>query len=223
MNRLRSPASSLSLLAISCLWLLDSIFKANKMIRPSKYFLVWIRQPRFWRIIAVLLPAITLMPFCLIELFVKLPQAVKEQRRLEYELRLLSPPAEASLIEHYASHKTSQADAMESYSLDWTADQVFTYYDGVLTQNGWRFSKQYGSTYGAIGRRYCKDNYTATVEYDESAHKWRYGVWLDWGLTSECYLEGRPLIPSWICIAFPFSLIASLIVALFLRRNYSGR
>ena len=172
-----------------------------------------------WRIIAIVLPFVILMPFCLIEFLVKLPQAIKEQKKLEIELGLLRPPVEALMVESDASHKTSQAYAMERYYLDWTPDQVFQYYDELLAQNGWLFSKQYYITYGAIGRKYCKNNYTAAVDYFEFEYEWKYEISLSWGLTSECYLQQGPLIPSWICIAYPLSLIVSLVIALLLRRN----
>ena len=184
------------------------------------------RSRIFWYIIVFIWPVSCVLSLLLVEFIVRNPLAIEEQKNLESELALLRPPIEARLIESGASRKTSQASAFERYYLDWTADQIFEYYEAPLEQNGWRFAEQVNITYGAVGRRYCKGDYTADLDYYESGYTWKYSIWLSWGLTSECLIRRGGMSDYWFWIGFPLSLVMSvmslLALALMSRRFTRG-
>ena len=129
-------------------------------------------------------PLIWLIIYFLFHIIVFLPNANQEEMALQRELSLITPPDEAQLKDSGAGHKTDQASAYNRHAISWSPDEIFSYYDVELARHGWyAFDQGYSRV---TKKMYCKDNYTAWLDYDDLGNPWDYQLWLSAGRTSKC-------------------------------------
>jgi hypothetical protein len=122
------------------------------------------------------------------------PKADESLKTLEKEFILIAPVPNASRLRYESSHKVSLGSVGADYRTDKTYAQIRTHYDNELKKNGWRFVgeepvKIWWRDYGGKEAFYCKDHYTATLQYaggSEEEFGWTYNLNLSWGLGDEC-------------------------------------
>ena len=161
----------------------DTIENASKPF--YKRWFVWVG---IMAIIGIL-PILIFVFFLGYQFIIELPKAKQAQAQLEIEFSTIAPPPNARVVEHSASHKTSQALVDTSYLTDINPDKIFKYYDEQLKQHGWQPQgtkgvKDWGRDLGGKSADYCKGDYGAELQYagEKANYGWTYAFSIDWGL-----------------------------------------
>ncbi len=163
-----------------------------------------------WLRLAGVIPIIIFAAFLSNEFFVQLPKAKQAQVQLEKEFILISPLPNASVVNHSASHKTSQALVETTYSTVIAPVDIFNHYDEKLKQHGWKpygtsVLTDWGRDLGGKSTGYCKGNYSAQLQYagEQANYGWTYAFSMSWGL-EDCKTESKG---GWVKQSIPVSLL----------------
>jgi hypothetical protein len=117
------------------------------------------------------------------------PEAQRQQRLLEEELRKVSAPPQSKPLSYYAKHKGRTALVAQSYRAALDYLEIRSFYDRELGRNGWQFlsersNRDWGRDFGGMTANYCKGPFRASVQYagSKAQYDWDYTVDLSWDL-----------------------------------------
>jgi hypothetical protein len=121
-------------------------------------------------------------------------KADESLKTLEREYTLIAPLPSASRLRYESSHKISLGSVSADYRTDKSYAQIRAHYDNELKKNGWTYVgekpvKIWWQDYGGKEAFYCKDHYTATLQYaggSEEQFGSTFNFNLSWGLRDEC-------------------------------------
>jgi hypothetical protein len=120
-------------------------------------------------------------------------KADESLKTLEKEFSMIAPIPSASRLRYESSHKISLGSVGADYTTNKSYAQIRAHYDNELKKNGWEFVQErrvkiWWRDYGGKEAFYCKDHYTATLQYagDWEDAGWTYTFNLSWGLFDEC-------------------------------------
>jgi hypothetical protein len=91
--------------------------------------------------------------------------------------------------DNYSPFNSHQALVGADYTTSAGYTQIVQYYDQEFKMKGWshvseRHSRVWGKDLGGRETRYCKDPFTASLEYagSDRSQAWTYEIDLSWGL-----------------------------------------
>jgi len=124
-------------------------------------------------------------------MFFLFPKAIKEVPSLESEFRNITPPESVQLYEYDTFYKATLASVDGEYSTDLNVEEIFAHYDEELARRGWHYLGKHDITVEAVGREYCKGEYTASVSYYGIGYSWDYELHLRWNPYYSCSLAQK--------------------------------
>ncbi len=117
------------------------------------------------------------------------PVAKRIKDDLEREFRLIEPPPDSTPNSYCAYSRPESVLVGGSYSTERSFSEIKQYYDTVLKNKSWNFQreiklKEWGEDLGGKEIAYCKESYSATIEYagPEAKKGWTYSFSMSWGL-----------------------------------------
>ena len=120
-------------------------------------------------------------------------QITLKQQELEQEFKSIKPPSEAIACQYHVSHKIQQASVGSTYLSKLPYQKIRAHYDAELSSHGWQFQKErevrdWGRDFGGSIAYYCKDSYTASLQYagDDAGYGWSFGFDLGWRHGNVC-------------------------------------
>lgn len=121
-------------------------------------------------------------------------QAARVRNDLVTEFDKIPPPLGAERVQYSSLFKVSNGAVSGGYKTALSYNQIRSHYDVELAKLGWKFAGESdviynGVNYGGKQAFYCKNSYTADVQYAGGQNEqfgWTYSFGLSWRIHSEC-------------------------------------